>query len=1068
MYPPSTSRSFQWGSRHAERQRRKGKPPRRTRRALCSEPLEDRRLLSVDLGLVKDINTVTVPDGSDPGEILDVNGVAFFAATTLRTGRELWKSDGTESGTILVKDISAGIGNFGPEALTRVGRTVFFTSSSRDQLWKSDGTEPGTVLVKDSIESVLLLTNVNGILFFVAEDVGNGTTNQELWKSDGTAAGTVRVKDIVPAAGSSFPRYLTNVGGTLFFIAYDGTSGDGLWKSDGTEAGTVLVKNISPLAPDSQPLVNVGGTLFFNAYDDITGAELWKSDGTEPGTVLVKDIFVGNSSNPYHLTNVNGTLYFVADNGVVGRELWKSDGTETGTVLVKDILPSVYYGAGSNPRLLTNVGGTLFFRALGEFAGVELWKSDGTEAGTVLVKDLWPGSGHSYPSCLTDVGGTLYFCGYDGSTTELWKSDGTEAGTVIVKDLSGPYNQFSPAPHNFANVAGTLFFSANDGSTGQELWKSDGTEPGTVRVRDIRNGTRSSIVGDLLNMGGTLYFAANDGSSGGELWKSDGTEAGTMRVKDIYYNFPGSGPRDLTEVDGTLFFSARGRDQFNFFPATELWKSDGTEAGTVLVKDIIPGGGSSDPRDLINVGGTLFFIANDGSTGDELWRSDGTEAGTVRVKDIVPGGGSSMYLNWEELAEVDGTLYFVARDGTSGFELWKSDGTEAGTVLVKDISPGPGSSGPTILTNVGGTLYFSAMDKLWKSDGTEAGTVLVKDIDALRLVDVNGTLYFCDPFDRLFKSDGTEAGTVLVKGFLANSLSDLTNVAGTLYFRAADVSTGRELWKSDGTEAGTVLVKDILPGPNSSGPANLTNVDGTLYFSANDGLNGVEFWVSDGTAAGTALVEDIFGGDGSASPLEITLAGDRLFVSAVNASFGYELWSGVLGSRQGDFDRNGLLEENDIDALVAAMVAGAHPLSFDLDNDALVDSRDLDCWLVLGGAANLPSGNPYLPGDANLDGNVDGSDFNLWNSHKFTFAAAWSQGDFNADGSVDGADFNIWNSHKFTSVLSARSHAENESVSRRRRSATRIVRAELGSSPVQFTPRTVGAEAAGKSMWTME
>ena len=102
---------------------------------------------------------------------------------------------------------------------------------------------------------------------------------------------------------------------------------------------------------------------------------------------------------------------------------------------------------------------------------------------------------------------------------------------------------------------------------------------------------------------------------------------------------------------------------------------------------------------------------------------------------------------------------------------------------------------------------------------------------------------------------------------------------------------------------------------------------------------------------------------------------------------------------------------------MAEIAAGTHNASYDLTGDGLVDLADRDTWLAEAGFLNLPSGNAYRLGDANLDGVVDGSDFNLWNSNKFTTVAAWSRGDFNADGIVDGSDFNIWNSNKFTSAL---------------------------------------------------
>ncbi|WP_024969298.1 ELWxxDGT repeat protein, partial [Microcystis aeruginosa] len=135
------------------------------------------------------------------------------------------------------------------------------------------------------------------------------------------------------------------------------------------------------------------------------------------------------------------------------------------------------------------------------------------------------------------------------------------------------------------------------------------------------------------------------------------------------------------------------------------WKSDGTAAGTVLVKDIRPGGFTSSPNNLTAVGNTLFFTANDGVNGYELWKSDGTAAGTVLVKDIRPSSFSSDPGN---LTAVGSTLYFTAYDDVNGRELWKSDGTAAGTVLVGDIRPGSGGSYPSNLTAVGSTLFFSA------------------------------------------------------------------------------------------------------------------------------------------------------------------------------------------------------------------------------------------------------------------------------------------------------------------------------------------------------------------------
>jgi ELWxxDGT repeat protein len=736
--------------------------------------------------LVKNFNTYY---GVVSNTLTNVNGTLYFAADDGTRGVELWKSDGTTSGTVLVKNINPGSASgyafsSWPRELTAVNGILFFTAQTQTngrELWRSDGTSAGTTLVKDIRPGIdvfsndqpfsgdpLHLTNVGGTLYFTADD---GTNGRELWKSNGTSAGTVLVKDIYTGLiNSSTPSNLAEVNGTLFFTALDLANGQALWKSDGTAGGTVLVKKTHPeiFWAGLHSFTNVGGTLYFT-NDGSEGSELWKSDGTSPGTVLVKDVNPKSRSGGKLalLTNVNGTLMFAADDGRKGFELWRSDGTAAGTSLVKDINSTT---RSSNPGPMMAVGDTVYFSADDGEHGWELWKSDGTAAGTTLVKDIFPGGfagyyGNTYPRSshptpLAVVGKLLYFSAesdlapYNWRT--LWRTDGTAAGTVQV-------SLAALNPSGLTVLNGTLYFSA-DGLDGRELWKSDGTAGGTTLVKDIYPGTtpyyysgyfggwwidriNSSSPSDLTNLNGTLFFTASDESGGRELWKSDGTAAGTVRVKDIFPGSSGSQPSELTVVNGTLFFNAWNNGY-------KLWKSDGTAAGTTLVKDILPGG-SSNPRDLTNLNGTLIFTADDGTNGVELWKSDGTAAGTVLLRNIHPGSSSShpdlnsSTSSWgtKDAAILNGILYFTAFDGTNGRELWRTDGTPAGTFLVKDVTPGGASSWAMDLAVARGKLFFTADDgsnalKLWQSDGTATGTVPVTTFAASRLTNVNGTLLF--------------------------------------------------------------------------------------------------------------------------------------------------------------------------------------------------------------------------------------------------------------------------------------------------------------------------------------
>lgn len=463
-----------------------------------------------------------------------------------------------------------------------------------------------------------------------------------------------------------------------------------------------------------------------------------------------------------------------------------------------------------------------------------------------LVKGGFATSSLGNPRALTNVNGTLFFIVDDGiNGTELWKSDGTTIGTTMVKDITTGSLSTNFGYEKFTGLNSEIFFSINDPSVGVELWKSDGTASGTGIVKDINPGVSGSNVSTLIKSNNNLFFAATNVTSGEELWKTDGTTSGTVLVKDIYSGTIGSFPDFLCDVNGTVFFSA-----YTAGSGTELWKSDGTAAGTVLVKDINPGTGASSPMYLINVNGTLYFFAYSTANGRELWKSDGTAAGTVLVKDINPGTASSEpgSLSGNDcLVNGNGTLYFYATDGTTGLELWKSDGTAAGTSLVKDINTGSNTS-VSAGTNCpwmrysNGMLYFQASNgingqELWKSDGTTTGTMMVKDIcsgsnsSAPRYITIISNISYFMAMQsnftyQLFRSDGSSAGTYSLNiPTCSNSPNptNLTNVNGVLFFRAGECVNDLGLWKLDPNSVTSLsynyssdLQLSIFPNPTNA------------------------------------------------------------------------------------------------------------------------------------------------------------------------------------------------------------------------------------------------------------
>ena len=278
-----------------------------------------------------------------------------------------------------------------------------------------------------------------------------------------------------------------------------------------------------------------------------------------------------------------------------------------------------------------------------------------------MVKDIYSGSDSGNPGVLNGFGNSAIFTADDGTHgKELWKSDGTAAGTVMIKDINlgsgdGVLSGVLPVDTDGDGEDDTVYFVANDGTHGYELWKTDGTTSGTVMVKDIRSGSSASSLSLHTAVGNTLYFQADDGIHGMELWKSDGTAAGTVMVKDIYSGSDsGISYPDITAIGNTIYFSANDGTH-----GIELWKTDGTATGTVMVKDIrTPGYSWVDY--ITAVGNTLFFTADVGS-GHELWTSDGTASGTYKVKEINPSGhavgGNVVDERWNPQAQIWSLAY---------------------------------------------------------------------------------------------------------------------------------------------------------------------------------------------------------------------------------------------------------------------------------------------------------------------------------------------------------------------------------------------------------------------------
>jgi ELWxxDGT repeat protein len=523
-----------------------------------------------------------------------------------------------------------------------------------------------------------------------------------------------------------------------------------LWRTDGTTAGTFIVDQAALV---EQPAAAFSRLYYFKRGNPGSWAEWWSTDGTAAGSVKVMDLpTLGYAAGPGRF--LGGALYFPFSDRHYGNEPWISEaGTAATTHLIANMRPDV--AGSSNPGSFIAAGDQVFFIAQDD-ASTELWRSDGTSAGTRQLTSLNPPlTCCTVPSEMTAFHGALYFRP-SYSATAVWKSDGSLA--TLFKDFQLP---FSTPAATIAATSSILWINAHDQNDKPTLWKSDGTPAGTIALR--KPGTLTPAGGgQFVESSGTVFFF-----SGNELWRTEGTPESTRST----WVLP-SGASNTSQpvaARGLLFFTMTTTAEGN-----ELWASDGTQEGTRLVKDIVPGANNSSPKLLTPAGDYVFFTATDADHGLELWRTDGTAAGTIPVKDIREGTLSSSPAN---LTAAGGVLFFTADDGVHGVELWRTDGTPEGTTLVRDIAPDAASSTPSSLVFAQGLLWFSATEatngaELWQSDGTSAGTILAADIAA---------------------------------GSASSAPSGMTRAGRRLYFAATE-AFGRELYALDLADVATFAI----------------------------------------------------------------------------------------------------------------------------------------------------------------------------------------------------------------------------------------------------------------------
>lgn len=761
--------------------------------------------------VVSDINTGT--EGSNPKDFFEFKGNLYFTALITEpfsNNEELkfWKTDGTISGTTQLNL---------PQSQYFYPTENYIFYYNGENVLKTDGNT--TEIVTIDLNLLEYFVGAYGDYFYFTRKVEN-STDRGLYKTDGTTTTLLLSfpdSENLKASDNKLNIYKFNNNKIIIYLESN-TYGREPYISDGTLAGTLLLKNITT-DDDDTPSTNFHQINNFSVFN-FDNKNLWTSDGTENGTIKIKE-FTGSSFLKIDfITPFNNKLYFGFN-----KQLWETDGTETGTKMVFDNINNDGRIVG-----IANRGTDLLI--LTQF-GIHIF--DGNSNTTTRLNT--PNIAGIYAENQFKKAGNLVFFNVEdkNEVTSLWSTDGTDNGTK-------PLNKFWPdktIPKTFQTINEKLIFSSGDFSGNYnigELWVSDGTESGTKLLNDInKTGHLSSNPRFQITLNNKIYFAADDDMNGRELWSSDGTT--TVMVKDIFAGLSSGNPHDFYILNDQIIFKAYSANE-----GLELWITDGTANGTVLLKDINPNGNGfqNDQRSYVRLGNfkkfnnELYFFADNGTNGMEIWKTDGTTAGTIMLKDSNPGVNSCFRPTLDErpkIVESNNELYFyVAISGTENNynnRMLKTDGTISGTVEVSSINNivKNNTISQNKSFNFNNHFYFYGREKatnkyeLFRTNQTNG-------VDKIIDINISLTTTFSPSNERIY------------------------------YAKNDNLGAGNEIWALEKNDT-FGLYKDVISGSHSSNPTFLYNHNNYYYFNIQNTNFRSELWrISDTSEAEAILTQN--------------------------------------------------------------------------------------------------------------------------------------------------------------------------------------------------------------------
>ena len=865
----------------------------------AAEPLEPRRLFTTAV-LLADLDTVPSSAGLIPQVVA---GGTLYCTRAGTDGDELWRTDGTAAGTVRLEETSAA-------NLTALGSSVLYTVGT--ELWETDGTPGDARLVRQFQPGTSPLTDVQWHLYPLGSRMAvlfdDGSLATGLYVTDATSAGTTLVRQGLVAGDA--PQPVVQVGGTDFLATTDG-----LWRTDGTAAGTVEVD------PATVAALGAAGSqaVYLTEAAAETAVRLW---AVGPAATAPTPI---DTFGPYGSAFLDAAGADLSDRFTfslsteattttpVTTTLWTTDGTAAGTTQVAAALPADMAVNG-----IVAAGPLDYFTVGSDFVTDSVWVTDGTAGGTaqVLADPAVAGSVTLLNIAAAEPDGSAelrvtdidYPPGFSDTQPpakdDVYHTDGTATGTVRV--AVGPadtaFSQFVPFDGGLYMTATTSNFdgstpvvSAVTGWMAANLATADSAGPFDPSVDELASSDPrlAAVTGDYA-----YFTAASDPNGVRQLWRTDGTPAGTVQLTEL--------PAGALTYDGGVVVG----DDLYFQPRTDddngdLWKSDGTAAGTAAVP--LPSALADSSIIVAGTGGTyLYFTVPGTETTAALWRTDGTTAGTTEVADVYtfnsvdpltdggPAGGRFVF---------EDTVATTA-GGTDTYTrvLRSTDGTAAGTATIFQSPDAYPVTDQAPLTPLGDRLLFLTSGAAWATDGTAAGTVQLATADfssGAAITVVGGFAYLRTAGGQTIRTDGTPAGTAPFADPLdpTADLAVIGQLGGQVLYTRSDATDHTQVWSTDGSAAGTALAADVDTGSTADYLSGATVVGGQLLFVAPNASGVATLYQSDGTPAGTApaidsgLVAHPFV---SGTPLPV-VGGSALF-TVDDGVHGDELWHTVPGT----------------------------------------------------------------------------------------------------------------------------------------------------------------------------